>query len=79
MAEMLRERVALTGMLSFCFFSGIESEFRLPLLHLKGWLRKGVASLAEEGEAVLRDEGDVEGANHHETQCEVSHQRAPDS
>lgn len=38
-----------------------------------------MASRAQEGQAVLRHEGDEQGPHYHQAECQVSHQREADS
>ena len=52
-----------------------QEQLLLPLLHRQGRLRQGLEGRAQEAEAELRHEGDVEGAHHNEEKRQVGNER----
>ena len=50
----------------------------IHLLHRQGRVRKGVEGQPEEDQARVRHEGDEQGQDTHQAQCQISHERATD-
>ena len=56
--------------------AGDQGEFPISICDREGRLREGLESRAQEGQAVVCNEGDVQGTRTYEEKCQLRPQRA---
>ena len=63
------------GLIIYPLFSHQQIPLQVPLHNRQGWIWKGVEGGEEEVRDVLRDEGDVQGEDSQQEECQLRHER----